>query len=148
MAKSYRLRIGRRSIANQIYLITTVCRDRRPYFNELHNARCVVKTLMEMQPSATTLCYVVMPDHLHWLMQLRPGAELSATVKCMKAMTSRRMKLLTPAMGSLWQKGFHDRAIRREESLRTVARYIVANPLRGGLVKSLGQYPFWDATWL
>jgi putative transposase len=48
----------------------------------------------------------------------------------------------------LWQKGYHDRAIRREEDLLAVARYIVANPLRAGLVKRVGDYPLWDAVWL
>jgi hypothetical protein len=32
--------------------------------------------------------------------------------------------------------------------LQSVARYIVANPLRAGLVKHLGDYPLWDAIWL
>jgi len=29
-----------------------------------------------------------------------------------------------------------------------VARYIVANPLRAGLVESVRDYPHWDAIWL
>ncbi len=29
-----------------------------------------------------------------------------------------------------------------------VARNIVANPLRNGLVKSVRDYPHWDAIWL
>jgi hypothetical protein len=29
-----------------------------------------------------------------------------------------------------------------------MARYVVANPLRAGLVKRLGDYPLWDAIWL
>jgi hypothetical protein len=29
-----------------------------------------------------------------------------------------------------------------------VARYIVANPLRAGLVSRVGHYPFWNAVWL
>ena len=32
--------------------------------------------------------------------------------------------------------------------LRDVARYIVANPLRAGLVERVGDYPYWDAVWL
>jgi putative transposase len=48
----------------------------------------------------------------------------------------------------VWQRGFYDRAIRKEEDLLAVARYIVANPLRAGLVSQLSDYPFWDAVWL
>lgn len=49
---------------------------------------------------------------------------------------------------SLWQKGFHDHAIRKEENIQQLARYIVANPLRAGLVEKIGDYPLWDAIWL
>jgi hypothetical protein len=37
--------------------------------------------------------------------------------------------------------------IRREEDLVSIARYIVANPLRAGIVKSVREYPHWDAVW-
>ena len=49
---------------------------------------------------------------------------------------------------SLWQAGFHDRAIRSDEDLLVVARYVVANPLRAKLVDRLGDYPFWNSVWL
>jgi len=38
--------------------------------------------------------------------------------------------------------------MRKEEDLQALARYIVANPLRAGLVKRVGDYPHWDAMWL
>ena len=50
--------------------------------------------------------------------------------------------------GRVWQDGFHDHALRREEDLRAAARYVVANPLRAGLVETIGQWPLWDAVWL
>ena len=34
------------------------------------------------------------------------------------------------------------------KDLRELARYVVANPLRAGLVQSLRDYPHWDAEWL
>jgi hypothetical protein len=48
----------------------------------------------------------------------------------------------------VWQKGFYDRALRSDEDVAAVARYIVANPLRAGLVDSVREYPFWDAIWV
>ena len=47
-----------------------------------------------------------------------------------------------------WQTNYYDHAIRQDEDLRKVARYIVANPLRAGLVEQIGDYPLWDAMWL
>ena len=48
----------------------------------------------------------------------------------------------------MWARSFHDHALRRDENLLTVARYIVANPIRAGLVRRVGEYPFWNAVWL
>ena len=52
------------------------------------------------------------------------------------------------SQGQVWQKGFHDHALRRGGDLLKTARYVVANPLRAGLAKDLGDYPLWDAVWL
>ncbi|GBH14379.1 REP element-mobilizing transposase RayT [Pseudomonas syringae pv. actinidiae] len=38
--------------------------------------------------------------------------------------------------------------MRNEQDMAGLARYIVANPLRAGLVKKLGDYPLWDAIWV
>ena len=35
-----------------------------------------------------------------------------------------------------------------EDDLFAVARYIVANPVRAGLVERIGDYPFWDSAFL
>ena len=51
-------------------------------------------------------------------------------------------------MCPVWQKGYFDRALRYEEDLKAAARYIIANPLRAGLVAQVGDYPLWDAIWL
>nr|WP_305800402.1 hypothetical protein [Thiolapillus sp.] len=53
-----------------------------------------------------------------------------------------------PKKGTLWQPAYYDHALRKEDNHKEIARYIVANPLRGGLVKSLGDYPHWDSIWL
>ena len=45
-------------------------------------------------------------------------------------------------------RGLHDHAVRSDEDFRALARYVVANPLRAGLVSQIGDYPLWDAAWL
>jgi REP element-mobilizing transposase RayT len=98
---------------------------------------------------ADTLAFVVMPDHFHWLLQLGEETTLSCVVQSMKSFSAHR---IVPMIGSegrkIWQAGFHDHAVRREEDLAGIARYIVANPLRAGLVDAIGDYPLWDALWL
>jgi REP element-mobilizing transposase RayT len=58
-----------------------------------------------------------------------------------------RGEILSPKQ-VLWQEGYHDHALRQEEDIKQIARYIVANPLRAGLVQSVADYPLWDAIWL
>jgi REP-associated tyrosine transposase len=74
---------GRASIGWQIYLVTTVTRGRTPLFADLHLGRIVVRTLHcpAIATSAATLAYVVMPDHLHWLVQLHPQRNLSSVIR-------------------------------------------------------------------
>jgi len=100
-----------------------------------------------------TLAFVVMPDHFHWLLALSGRRSLSRTVKTMKSYSARRINSgrinsVTGRKGQLWQTGFRDRAFGREDDLARIASYIVANPLRAGLVDSMREYPLWDVKWL
>lgn len=143
-AHGRQLRKGRVSVQHQVYAVTAVARDRIAFFSDFHAARIVIGVLREQTTfgRADTLAFVVMPDHLHWPMQLRPGQDLSFVVRGVKAISSRRLGYRA------WQKGFHDHALRHEEAVRDWARYIIANPLRAGLVTRVGDYPHWDAAWL
>ena len=138
------LRVGRVSLDGQIYAITTVTLGRQPIFADFFAARTVAHVLYEQAGlgRADTLAHVVMPDHLHWLLQLHPGQDLSRLVGGAKQRVSRKLGL------PVWQDGFHDHALRQEEDVRAWARYIVANPIRAGLVRRAGDYPHWDAIWL
>ncbi|MCC4309483.1 transposase [Alcanivorax marinus] len=143
-AGGHRLRIGRYSEPGRAYLVTTVVRSRQRRFLDMGDALATVRCLrtMDAQGLSRTLCYVLMPDHLHWLMVLGEGVSLSEVMRRFKSYSGRRLG------GPVWQRGFHDRALRREADLLPAARYVVANPLRAGLVRRLGDYPYWDAVWL
>jgi REP element-mobilizing transposase RayT len=144
MAESHRFRSGRHSQAGQVYLLTMVTLNRQAVFTEFQAARSLIRTLQaeERLNRASTWAYVLMPDHLHWLMQLGEQVDLGRCVQGVKSMVSRQLGK------TVWQSGFHDRAMRKEEDLQALARYIVANPLRAGLVNRVGDYPHWDAMWL
>ena len=135
------LRKGRFSAPNHTYLITTVTQNRLPVFEDFYKARLLIDTL-KTERNAQTLAFVVMPDHLHWLMTLGPQSHLPKVVQGIKSISSR--KIGKP----IWQAGYHDHALRQETELKATARYIIANPLRAGLVERIGDYPHWDAVWL
>ncbi len=142
--RSSDLRKGRVSLSGQVYHITTVTTNRTPVFADWRAARMLINALREAQTrgAATTLAFVVMPDHLHWLLQLEGDALLPKVVGSVKAVTAHKLGQ------QIWQGGFHDHALRREDDVMETARYIVANPLRAGLVEQLADYPHWDAVWL
>jgi putative transposase len=144
------LRSGRFSQPGQTYLVTTVTQDRLPHFSHFECARAVVKTLRQQDAAGAceTLAWLLMPDHLHWLFVLRDD-DLSSLLARVKQASAREVNRITGDSGqALWQRGFHDHAAWHDDDVVALARYIVANPLRTGLVEHIGDYPFWDAVWL
>ena len=143
------LRHGRFSESGRAYLVSTACAARAALFADWQTGRHVVTQLRFAQErnEAESLAWVVMPDHLHWLLVLRE-VDLATVVRRTKSRSARSVNTHLGRSGAVWQNGFHDHAIRAEEDLREVARYIVANPIRAGLVTRIGDYPLWDAVWL
>jgi putative transposase len=119
-------------------------------FADWRLGRIVVHALRWQDDHAATrtLTFVVMPDHLHWLFELQGSRSLSTVMQSMKKYSARLVNARIGSHGPLWQNGFHDHAVRRTEDLRTIARYIVYNPVRAGLVRSIRDYPLWDAMWI
>ena len=144
------LRSGRSSGKNHIYHITTRTFDREPLFDNFETGRLVVKYIDHEEKTGhiKTLAFVVMPDHLHWLMQLITDRPMSVAVNNVKSFSARRINQRRKQSGRVWQKGFYDRSLRHEEDVIVTARYIMANPLRAGLVRRIGDYPLWDAVWV
>lgn len=147
---SQALRRNRHSQQGRAYLLTAVCASRAPRFGRHHVARVGCNTLITAfnKPDAHLLAWVLMPDHLHMLVQLGAAMTLPALVQRVKSLMARNCNHADRATGRFWQAGYHDRALRRDHDLRQAARYIIANPLRAGLVTRVGDYPYWDAVWL
>ncbi len=83
-----------------------------------------------------------MTDHIHWLMQLSGTQSLAQVVKTVKSRAT--IKFGQP----IWQAGYYDHSIRKDEDIQNIARYIIANPIRASLVTKVGDYPHWDAIYL
>jgi len=142
------LRKGRISESGGIYLITCITHTRMCVFTQWGCGRLLVTVLINEHERAETLAYVVMPDHLHWLVQLAEGTSLDRLMRTVKSVSSRQINRKLNRSGRLWQAGYHDHALRKTEDMVATARYVIANPLRAGLVERIGDYPLWDATWM
>ncbi|MBC3951611.1 REP-associated tyrosine transposase [Pseudomonas folii] len=147
--RSEQARAGRYSETGRPYILTSVVQSRRPVFVDWRLGRLVVKEFRwaQEQGLANSLAWVIMPDHFHWLVELRSGT-LKALMQSTKSRSAIAVNRMRGCSEQLWQRGFHDRALRYDEDLLTAARYIIANPLRARLVRRVGDYPLWDAVWL
>ncbi len=145
----HRLRLGRRSDHGRIYLVTAVTRNRERYFADWTIGCAAARALASMSawPDARPLCWVLMPDHWHAVVELADES-LELAVGRVKAIIAREVGRTLGRPLPLWAPCFHDHALRRDESLIRIARYVVGNPLRAGLVEQIGDWPFWDAVWL
>ena len=88
--------------------------------------------------------YCFMPDHVHLLLQ---AASIdSDLLRMMIAWKQRTGFAHARATGArLWQNGYYDHVLRRENDLLKVIRYLVDNPVRAGLVRDISDYPFWGS---
>ncbi|MBK4991368.1 REP-associated tyrosine transposase [Pseudomonas sp. S36] len=144
-----RLRHARCSVPGRLYMLTTVTHRRRPLFVDFEYARLAIHNMRHAQHKkhCHSLAWVVMPDHVHWLLELK-DATLSMLMQRFKCQTSNALRKAGVKASPIWQAGYYDRALRRDEDVVKLARYIVANPIRAGLVARAGDYPHWDAVWL
>jgi putative transposase len=145
--EQHRLRSGRASVAGQIYLVTATTRLREPVFADFELACATARVIATTRSGYSILCWVLMPDHLHALVELHDGT-ISDAVQSIKDRSARAINALRGKRGSIWSSTFHDRALRRDDDVIDFARYIICNPVRAGLARSIRGYAFWDAIWL
>ena len=82
------------------------------------------------------IAYCFMPDHVHLLIE--GLSEAASAEECVL----RAKQFSGHWFARLWQKSSWDRALRVEDDRETVIRYILANPVRAGLVSDPLAYEF------
>jgi putative transposase len=118
-----------------------------------HRRRCafideplVASVLLQIRRAAASnefqlLAYCFMPDHLHLVVEARSdSADLARFVKTWKQKTGFAYSRLTGSR--LWQVGYFDHVLRNDESTAQHVRYVLGNPVRAGLARAVGEYPF------
>ncbi|QZA80908.1 transposase [Deefgea piscis] len=137
-------------MAHQAYHIICTTHERARWFDSPALARILIREMrgLHEKGNVDSLAWGLMPDHLHRLLVLQTEQNLSTVIKLLKGRSARLINTHLQRTGQIWQKGFYDHALRVEEDLPAIARYIMANPIRAGLVHCVGDYPWWDAVWL
>ncbi len=145
---SPQLQRGRRPGVGNAYSVTTVCRRHPNVLTSPDNVEALRTIIGNMEATGciASLAWVAMPDQLHWLFQLRSGSLAS----CMQRLKGRSSLLINrngPSVGPVWQPGYHGHAVRSPASLRLLALYLLANPVRAGLADRVGLYPHAWCRW-
>ena len=139
---SKKLRIGRVSLHDQLYMVTTTVHRRERLFLPLERGALMARLIGD--PSSWNDCdlqaWVIMPDHVHVLLKLASG-DLSNAVGSFKGRSSLLFNRTVNRRGALWQPGFHDYAVRKDQLVTGIIKYMAANPLRAGLVGALADWP-------
>lgn len=89
----------------------------------------------------SVLAYCFMPDHVHLLVQ--GNSESSDARRLIKAAKQYAGYAYSQKYSQkLWQPWGFERVLRDDEASFAVARYVVENPVRAGLAKTVAEYPF------
>ena len=132
------------------YFVTACTHGRRATFGHLvghtvvlspigHAVDDALHTLGRRHPGTRIGAFVVMPDHMHALIDVGLGDVPTVTLSFLVREVKARVTLAARATGSarpcqpIWQRGFHDRIVRSQEERETLMEYIATNPLRWAL---------------
>ena len=127
------------NVSQEVYFITICCAKRGR--NQLAIPSQASRLLQSVvhQNSRNLWCthlFLIMPDHVHGLFSFASnGRPLKETVRLWKHWTAGNLKVE-------WQRDFFEHRLRKEESRRDKADYILHNPVRAGLVTQPDQWPY------
>jgi putative transposase len=125
--------------AKSLYFITICCNP--PRKNQLataHVARAVIESIAHRNDSQIWFVKVamLMPDHIHMLVSF-PQSDTR-----MKTVVSKWKEWNAKTCRVKWQRDFFEHRLRNEENERQKANYILANPVRAGLVDHWENWPY------
>ena len=125
--------------AEALHFITFSCFHRLPFLYA-PGVRETVEAELELtraRHQARVYAYVLMPEHVHLLINEPPSILLAQFLKAVKQIASRKLRGRRP---KFWQDRYYDSSVRGETERSEVIRYIHRNPVKRGLVASPGDY--------
>ena len=93
------------------------------------------------QESFLVWAYCFMPDHVHLLVEGKnSGADMKNFVVSFKQQSAYWFEGIYGA--KLWGANYYEHVLRNDEATTAVARYIIQNPVRKGIVTDYTSYPY------
>ena len=127
--------------AESLHFIPFSCFHRLPLL-EAPGARDTVEAVLEAaraRRQARVYAYVLMPEHVHLLVNEPPRIVLAQFLKAVKQMTSRRLR---GSREKFWQDRYYDSNVRGEKARSEVIRSVHRNPVKRRLVAKPEDWPW------
>ena len=128
--------------ARQVHFLTFSCYHRKPKLAEAEACATFVSALERVRLSYQ-LCvygYVIMPEHVHLLVNEPSSSTLAQAVKSLKQGVARRLALRDEE--PFWQARYYDFNVWSERKFVEKLRYLHRNPVKRGLVTLPEDWPW------
>src|SRR5215211_1046793 len=124
------------------YFLTFCTFERLPVLKDSHLRDQALRQfrLAASVEAFVILAYCLMPDHVHLLVE---GTSDCSDFRRFAKMAKQRAGAAYARHSGrpLWQKGYFERVLRPHDNPKSIARYIVENPVRAGLATNPLDYP-------
>lgn len=124
-----------------LYHVTCRGNAREPIFLANDDRQIFLALLAEATTRFGWLChaYCLMDNHYHLLIET-PDPNLSIGMRHLNGVYTQRFNRRHDRVGHLFQGRFKAILVERESHLLELARYVVLNPVRAGMVKCAAEY--------
>lgn len=139
------------------YFVTVCTQNKKCLFGDIRNRQMVLNdagrmiekvwnALPEHYPHVELDAFVIMPNHVHGIIILRPDPIVEAgfkpastkkrhalpeIVRALKTFSARRINEICNTPGvKLWQRNYYEHIVRNENELNEIRKYIQENPLK------------------
>lgn len=131
----------------RVVFITTCLKNEAPFFITHERFSKFEKMLLKSIERFECGCdvYLFMPDHAHFVVRGKSeNADVLRAMDLFKQYPGFWFSRNNPSVR--WQKDFHDRVLRKSESVIDVVKHILNNPVRKELVQDWKTYAFKGST--
>ncbi|MCF7687946.1 MAG: transposase [Cephaloticoccus sp.] len=131
------LRRGRWSVPGATYFLTICTQARQTGLDSIALAPSILQHARALSVGWNLRTAVVMPDHVHLVVELRADETLSSSVRKFKGLLS----VIIRRHGIKWQRAYFDHRMRTKEDLLPVFLYVFLNPYRAMLIDTSQRWP-------
>jgi putative transposase len=88
------------------------------------------------------LDFVIMPDHIHLLIEVVGDMTIEKAMQLIKGRFSHRLSHEFAYKGEVWQRGFTEVQVMNKREFEAHRAYIAENPVKARLAATAEMYPF------